>query len=72
MDAIILTALLRTILTVTTVWNNVETGDIYIRSTSTGPARFKGRDSKASGMFLQKMQIDLSITTQIMLHSKKQ
>ena len=30
MDAIILTAILRTILTVTTVWNNVETGDIYI------------------------------------------
>ena len=28
MDAIILTAVLRTILTVTTVWNNVETGDI--------------------------------------------
>ena len=29
MDAIILTAFLRMILTVTTVWNNVETGDIY-------------------------------------------
>ena len=28
MDAIILTAFLRTILTVTTVWNTVETGDI--------------------------------------------
>ena len=28
MDAIILTALLRTILTVTIVWNTVETGDI--------------------------------------------
>ena len=28
MDAIILTALLRAILTVTTVWNNVEIGDI--------------------------------------------
>ena len=28
MDVIILTALLRTILTVTTVWNTVETGDI--------------------------------------------
>ena len=29
MDAIILTALLRAILTVTTVWNTVETGDMY-------------------------------------------
>ena len=29
MDAIILTAVLRTILNVTTVWNNVETSDIY-------------------------------------------
>ena len=30
-DAIILTVLLRTILTVTTVWNTGETGDIYRR-----------------------------------------
>ena len=29
MDAIILTTVLRTILTVTTVRNNVETGDMY-------------------------------------------
>ena len=29
MDAIILTALMRTIPTVTTVWNTVETGDIH-------------------------------------------
>ena len=29
MDAIILTALLRAILAVSTVWNNVETGDMY-------------------------------------------
>ena len=29
MDAIMLTAFLRAILIVTTVWNNVETGDIY-------------------------------------------
>ena len=34
MDAIILTAVLRTLLTVTTVWNNVETGDINRSETS--------------------------------------
>ena len=32
MDAIILTALLRTILTVTAVWNIVETSDISVRT----------------------------------------
>ena len=30
MDVIILTALLRAILTVTIVWNTVETGDMYV------------------------------------------
>ena len=34
MDATILTEVLRTLLTVTTVWNNVETGDMNKSETS--------------------------------------